>query len=405
MGKKGGENGGRRKGKGGGGNQKKGGGGGKLSGGKNSSRHYSSQPNKHDRYMMEGPESSFPFGDNSLCREIEEDSKTTIALKGLKLRMWDFSQCDPKRCTGARLARRGIFKSMPLRQPFKGLVLSPNGKVSVSPADAQILADNGLSVIDCSWARLAEIPFHQMRAGHHRLLPFLVAANSVNYGKPSKLSCAEAAAATLYICGRVDGAKALMSQFGWGSEFIKLNKELLELYRTAKDADDVIERQNTWLANAESNSKSVAIYKRRKAKYWEDDSDDEDEDEDDEASQDDEMRKKAAKGNGFDELPPTDDEYYYESEEEFQLDKFGNIIEESKDDGTQAQAEKTGHLDVLDLPPSDDEYYYESEEELQLDKFGNIIEKGAEDEVGKNDVDDSEGAFNVEDLKAASEQL
>ena len=71
-----------------------------------------------------------------------------------------------------------------------------------------------------------------------------------------------------------------MTVFGWGSEFIKLNEELLELYRTAKDADDVIERQNKWLANAEQNSQSVAIYKRRKAKYWEDDSDDESEDED-----------------------------------------------------------------------------------------------------------------------------
>ena len=31
------------------------------------------------------------------------------SLKGLRLRMWEFIQCDPKRCRGARLARRGIF--------------------------------------------------------------------------------------------------------------------------------------------------------------------------------------------------------------------------------------------------------------------------------------------------------
>merc|ERR1711976_1054138 len=109
----------------------------------------------------------------------------------------------------------------------------------VAPTDIDILEEHGLSVIDCSWARLAEIPFKQMRAGHHRLLPFLVAANTVNYGKPSKLSCAEAAAATLYICGKVDAAKVVLDEFGWGREFFKLNSELLELYRTAEDAADV----------------------------------------------------------------------------------------------------------------------------------------------------------------------
>lgn len=62
-------------------------------------------------------------------------------LKGLQLRMWDFAQCDPKRCTGARLERRGVFRGMPLKQPFKGIVLSPNGTVSISPADRPILQE------------------------------------------------------------------------------------------------------------------------------------------------------------------------------------------------------------------------------------------------------------------------
>lgn len=256
-----------------------------------------------------------------LCRPVNEDGPDP--LDGLRLRMWDFSQCDPKRCTGARLSRRGIFQSMPLRQPFKGLVLSPNGTICISPADSTILEENGLSVIDCSWARLDEIPFHQMRAGHHRLLPFLVAANTVNYGKPSKLSCAEACAAALYICGRTEAAIKIMKEFGWGMEFIKLNKELLELYRTAKDADEVVSRQNAWLAEAEENSKLFAISGKNK-KYWEESDDDEVDDNEDESY----GVQRGLNFGGEEELPPSDDEYYgYDSEDKPQLDKFGNIIE------------------------------------------------------------------------------
>lgn len=71
----------------------------------------------------------------------ESGQKKPNPLKGLQLRMWDFQQCDPKRCSGARLARRGIFRAMPLKQPFRGIVLSPNGTVSVSPADRPIVEE------------------------------------------------------------------------------------------------------------------------------------------------------------------------------------------------------------------------------------------------------------------------
>jgi pre-rRNA-processing protein TSR3 len=201
-----------------------------------------------------------------LCQEIAENgsnstsmqqlSKQTNPLDGLRLRMWDFAQCDPKRCTGARLAKAGIFERMPLRRPFRGLVLSPNGTTSVSPADLSILVDCGLSVIDCSWARLSEIPFKQMQSGHHRLLPFLVAANTVNYGRPSKLSCAEAAAATLYICGKKEAAASVLQNFSWGTEFLRLNAELLEIYSSCSDADDVVQQQHEWLSKNETHSEA-----------------------------------------------------------------------------------------------------------------------------------------------------
>jgi pre-rRNA-processing protein TSR3 len=136
---------------------------------------------------------------------------------------------------------------MKVGQAFRGVVLSPLAKIALSPADVNIVQKTGSSVIDCSWACLEDVPFKQLRGGHHRLLPFLVAANPVNYGKPMKLSCVEALGATLYIVGLIEEAMLLLECFDWGIEFIKINQDLLDIYTACASGEEVVQAQNQWL--------------------------------------------------------------------------------------------------------------------------------------------------------------
>ena len=165
----------------------------------------------------------------------------------VKLQMWDFGQCDSKRCTGRKLARTGFIRTMRIGQAFRGVVLSPYATRSVSPEDLDYVKTKGISVIDCSWARLNEIPQKKLRGGQHRLLPFMVAANPVNYGKPMKLTCVEAIGATLYIVGLKKEATELLSVFDWGKEFLKINLDILERYSMTKNSADIVKTQNEWL--------------------------------------------------------------------------------------------------------------------------------------------------------------
>lgn len=111
-------------------------------------------------------------------------------------------------------------------------MLTPVGTNCVSPKDRSIIETSGIGVVDCSWAKIDETPFNKMKSPAPRLLPFLIAANPINYGRPCKLSCVEAIAAALYIANLKAEANFYLSKFTWGHSFIELNKELVSIYLT-----------------------------------------------------------------------------------------------------------------------------------------------------------------------------
>ncbi|CAG8445535.1 6490_t:CDS:2 [Ambispora gerdemannii] len=163
------------------------------------------------------------------------------------LGMWDFEHCDPKRCSGKKLSRLGIVKILKVSSRFRGISLSPNGEQAVSPADRTIVQEHGLAVVDCSWAKLDKVPFDKLKSTNNRLLPYLVAANPVNYGRPWKLNCVEAFAACFFIVGFPEHAKTVLAKFKWGHTFLEINETILNKYAACSDSADVVKVQNEWL--------------------------------------------------------------------------------------------------------------------------------------------------------------
>ena len=42
----------------------------------------------------------------------------------------------------------------------------------ISPSDDEIVQISGLAVVECSWARLDEVPFGKIKSPHERLCEF-----------------------------------------------------------------------------------------------------------------------------------------------------------------------------------------------------------------------------------------
>ncbi|KAG6908925.1 hypothetical protein DXG01_002704 [Tephrocybe rancida] len=181
-----------------------------------------------------------------------EDEEDDVKIE-VPVAMWDFDHCDPRRCSGKKLSRLGLIKELKVGSRFRGIVVSPKGKQVISPSDREIVLNGGLAVVECSWARLDDVPFGKIASPHERLLPYLLATNPTNYGKPWRLNCVEALAAAFYITGFDSYAEKLLSGFGWGGSFYKVNRTFLERYKTCNSADEVSAMQERIMDDLEKN--------------------------------------------------------------------------------------------------------------------------------------------------------
>ncbi|KAJ8143716.1 hypothetical protein OY671_003171 [Metschnikowia pulcherrima] len=285
----------------------------------------------------------------------------------VKLAMWDFDHCDPKRCSGKKLERLGYIRNLRVGQKFQGVVVSPNGKGVVCPDDLEIVEQNGAAVVECSWARLDEVPFAKIGGKNERLLPYLVAANTVNYGRPWKLNCVEALAACFAIVGHEDWALQLLENFSWGPTFLDINRDLLRVYQQCTDSASVEAAQERWMAQLEAE---VRERKQQSSKgdVW---------------MMGNVNRKATDSGDESEDSDYNDGEIEENSEENaVKYDKFGNAI--IQDNGTE---------------DSDLEDSGESEEDVgrvRYDNLGNVIEDSDTDSDSDSGSDPGSVSGNAE---------
>lgn len=103
-------------------------------------------------------------------------------------------------------------------------------------------------------------------------VPYLIATNPTNYGKPWRLNCVEALAASFYLTGFDSYGERLLQDFGWGGSFWKVNRcvtlnqycsprsevlllrrPFIERYRTCNTAEEVSQMQETIMEELEKS--------------------------------------------------------------------------------------------------------------------------------------------------------
>jgi len=170
----------------------------------------------------------------------------TVVLVRVDLHVRYEGDDDPDKCTARKLSRFDLAElhRSDRATPY-GVVLNPHAERALSPADAERARENALVALDCSWESAGAKTFSL--PGEHRALPYLVAANPVNFGRPMRLTTVEAFAAALIVLGERDGAERILSKFTWGETFLELNDEPLRRYADCEDSGEVVAIQREYL--------------------------------------------------------------------------------------------------------------------------------------------------------------
>lgn len=156
-----------------------------------------------------------------------------------------YKQDDPAKCTASKLVRFGLAESIRFIRPHT-LVLDPFCKMVLSNQDGSRF--KSVCAIDCSWEKGIDtlLKGKALKKGVPRRLPALLAGNPVNYCKLSKLTSAEALAASLYILGWRHIAENILDKFKWGHTFFELNSEILGDYADAVNTTEILELEKEY---------------------------------------------------------------------------------------------------------------------------------------------------------------
>ncbi|KAK5135017.1 hypothetical protein LTR08_005677 [Meristemomyces frigidus] len=203
-------------------------------------------------FTSAGKKHAASTGPRTYAQHTHPDSTDTPGRPPYKAAAWDLNHCDAKRCSGKRLMRLGLMRELHIGQKHSGVVVSPKAKTVLSPADRGVLEQYGAAVVEASWKRIDEVPFSKIGGPHPRLLPYLIAANPTNYGKPWRLNCVEALAACFFICGRKEWAESILSTFSYGEAFLRINDEVLKRYAACQDEEEVKAAEEAWLKKIEN---------------------------------------------------------------------------------------------------------------------------------------------------------
>jgi pre-rRNA-processing protein TSR3 len=162
-----------------------------------------------------------------------------------RLYVFHAGQCNPKKCTAKKLARSQLVTLFSTPRPLWGahtVLLDPCAPTPLCRADAVTT----LVAVDCSWKQREHV-FESFRARTRRRLPYLLAANPVNYGRPYELTTAEALASALYVLGESQRARELLNKFKWGPTFLNLNAAPLNEYAGANTVADVLASERAYI--------------------------------------------------------------------------------------------------------------------------------------------------------------